>query len=334
MEKKCELCGSPKVYDIKSHFTPRSISESTYGEKDKEYIVTISPFEGTIDEFYGREHPDAEPNHIKPQPNVGKAIFCKGCEEALGKFESECQNQLNNAISALSTEEIKVFRTGRGVKYIKVPVPSNIMRMFYYSVVWRQCLEQLHVGADSSLNPVEFQKLRSILNTELHKSLNEIAKSDSFKNYPQILVFTTQQKGVDTGFNNPSGINSNPEVFFIARTICLYWKEGDITSNFGRITHIPSRFLRATALLNAGLSESCIALIKEEEFERMKAPMINKVTRDFIMTHIQKVAKHKGVSLVHAAKYLEMEAQSLRVDDSPQAYTESIIAASKKLQGL
>lgn len=104
----CAICKTRPVYHIKSHYTPRAISENTYGEKDKEYIVTITPKQGTAEEFHAREHPDATPDQIKPQPNVGKGIFCKQCEEALGRLESHCQPELMKLIPELAAGNLKL----------------------------------------------------------------------------------------------------------------------------------------------------------------------------------------------------------------------------------
>ncbi len=331
-EKRCELCGSVKVYQIKSHYTPRSISQTTYGEKDKESIITISPHDGLIDRFFGREHPDAPSNELKSQPNVGRGIFCKRCEEALGRFESHCQDKLNNALVALEQSDIKVLRMGSGIKYFKTPIPSNILRVFFYSIVWRQCLEQNHSGNDSSLDKVEFERLKSILNHELHQPLNEVAKSKSFEKYPRILIFTTFHRGVDSNFNNPSPIKSNPELFYISRTICLYWKDSSISPNFGALTQVPSRFLHTEKWLFPGSDESEIGIVNEDVFEKIKTKMIIKPMSDFMLKHLIDIARCKGISIAESKNLLQEELVRLGVGNPQDFKVEAIITASQRLQ--
>src|SRR5688572_13552669 len=116
---KCLICKDRDVYEIKSHLTPRAISENTYGKKDKEEIFEIDPKTGTHDIYKGREHPEALPDEIKKQPNVEKGIFCKKCEEALGRLESLCHPILLE-ISENLPENVYKFETVNGVKFIKV----------------------------------------------------------------------------------------------------------------------------------------------------------------------------------------------------------------------
>ena len=300
---KCLICKERDVYLIKSHLTPRAISENTYGPKDKEEIYEINPQTGQHDVFMGREHPEAVPDEIKPQPNVEKGIFCKQCEEALGRLESVCQPILLEAISKLGKSEMKITRLG-GAKTFTVQIPSNVLKIFLYSILWRQALEQKRGGQDNPLSEAEFEQLREILKNEIHKKITEIENSPTFEFYPAITLFTTYFRDEFKGFNNPHPIVTNPEVYFISEYVCLYFKDQNISSDLEKKIGLPP-FLHTPIFSIHGAKESVIAVLNEREFDRLFSIFIQKVAKDFRKTHILKVAKARNLSFFQSSILLE-----------------------------
>src|SRR5688572_11475493 len=110
----CNLCGNPQVYNIKSHYTPRAITQNTFGPTDKEAIYVINTEAGSIDKFKGRAHPLAKPDDIKSLPNTGKGIFCKACEDGFGRLESICQPTLIKSLEELNAGTIAPIKVYSG----------------------------------------------------------------------------------------------------------------------------------------------------------------------------------------------------------------------------
>lgn len=326
---KCLICKEREVYQIKSHLTPRAISENTYGPKDKEEIYEINPQTGQHDVFKGREHPEAVPDDIKPQPNVEKGIFCKKCEEALGRLESLCQPVLLEIVQKLPQGLYKV-EIVNGLKIIKVQIPSNVLNLFLLSIIWRQGLEQERAGNDNPFSKDEFEHLRVILNDEIHKTIDDIGSCGTFSAYPEVLLFTTYFHGKYNGFNNPHPIMSNPEIFFISEFVCLYWRPKAISNKLEELTGLPASLHKPLQLI--GSKESIIAIINQGVFNKIIAGLTGNVAQNYIFTHIKKVAEARQLSIYRAEVLLKITAARFSgPNPSPELYHKCLLEASRQL---
>jgi hypothetical protein len=332
MEKpKCLICTERDVYDIKSHLTPKAISENTYGGKDKEEIYSITPKTGEHDVFRGREHPNAKPGEIKPQPNVAKGIFCKQCETALGKIESFCQPPLLKAVGDLSAGKLKI-ENQESIKLFRLNVPSNVLDLFLYTVVWRQSLEQEMSGGDNPLSKQEFEHLRNIINSQIHNSIDEIATDNDFAQFPSVLLVTTYHHGEYNGFNNPFPYVTNPEVFMISEYLCLYWKNPITSKDIEELTLLPESLHFPPKFLKSSSQDSLIAVLNEKPYTNIQSRFMEKSAHDYRLTHIKRVAMVRGMTLYDAAILLEVTTRQIAGNNpTPEHYHESFLIASEKL---
>lgn len=233
LEKKtCLLCKERKVYEIKSHLTPAGITKNTYGERYKEEIYTINPKTKKIETYFGSEHPQTENRELKDAPNVRKGIFCKECEFNLGKYESLCQTKLNSIINLLGKGGYKIQHTNSGNKTIDVGVNVNILTIFFLSVIWRQCIEQILNVDESPLEYNELENLRLFILKYLKIEIRDIVKIETliFRKLSIHTTYNTKTNSVAT-YASPHSTKSNPELFFIGPIILLYWKLNEESKN-------------------------------------------------------------------------------------------------------
>ncbi len=326
-----QLCGAEKIYDIQSHYSPRAITESTFGDTDKEEIYTITPYLGSIEEYKGRAVPQDEPEKIKPLPNTGKGIFCKKCETALGALENTCQPLLNDSLEELYTGTLKYYRVREALKAFTIPAPSNILKLFLYSVVWRQCLQNKTHG-NSILTENEFSYLQSILLNELFRDQQHIVESKEYSKYPKISIFTSKRNVEKDGWANPSPLATNPELFFLGRYLILYYQDGKpLTNNLYMTLGIPS-FLHNSDLSNQnGQLTSRIGLIAEDIHAAIIKNFVRRFTATFRSFHINRVSKHRSISLKEAEITLhEMTLKICKEEDSVN-YADFLVKASDLL---
>ena len=277
---KCLLCKIGKPYYIQSHLTPAGITENTYGERNKELIYTIDSKEKVIDKYFGRDYCQTETTEIKNAPNSRKGIFCRDCEIKLGNYEFEVQDKLNALINSLGRGGYKINRTQAGIKYLSIDVHSNILIVFFQSIIWRQCIEQILDNNDNPLNDESFELLRLIVLENISIPTKEIIKIDLSSN-PKILLFTTYNTNSTkiSSFVNPSPIDSNPLLFFVGSINLLYWTDKNITEKFTEKTKIHTNLLSDELSLDKGR----IAVVSTNDWSKINYELAKNVAHRFML---------------------------------------------------
>ena len=121
----------------------------------------------------------------------------------------------------------------------------------------------------------EFEKLRTILNNEIHKTITEIAACPDFSNYAPLTILTTYNKGRSNGFNNPHTVTANPELFFISECIGLYYKPGAIIGHAD--THLPQPYQSPIEIIPVTSPDSGVVIMQEKDFDRVSNKFVLRV---------------------------------------------------------
>jgi hypothetical protein len=325
----CKLCNSEKIYDIASHYSPRAITKMTFGDSNKEEIYTISPYLGEVENFKGRAHPEGESGVIKPLPNTGKGIFCKKCEKAFEVLENICQPALNDYLQNLYIGKLELVRIKQSLKSFTIPIPSNILILFLYTVIWRQCLQQKTDVGTSVLSGLEYDYLQSILLNELFKTTKEITSSENFSSYPRISIFTSKRNVENDGWANPSPLKTNPELFFLGRYCILYFdNKEEVTKNLFSLLGIPTLLQYQNINLRAMEVESQVTIVPEKMHTHIITTFVKRASDEFMMFHIKKVANCKKIKLRDAEIMLQSITSKISTEIKYTNYSDYVIHAS------
>lgn len=271
----CRLCKTSKVYNIKSHLTPAGITVNTFGERNKEKIYTIDVKEKVIDKYYGCEYHQEETTEVKDAPNSRKGIFCQKCEDNLKIFEDAVQFKLIALINEIGKGGNK-SKTKLDVKYIDIKtIHPNILVIYFLSVVWRQCLEQILDNYDNPLTQQQFEDLRLFLVEKISTPISTIKKDDLITK-PKLLIFTTYNTKIIEACTNPNSTVTNPLIFYIGSISLLYWLDGPITQDFEKITFLNSSLLDDDLLLINGRMAIVQERIWKKLFEKFAKGLANK----------------------------------------------------------
>lgn len=276
MLETCLLCKKEKPYNINSHFTPAGITVNTFGERNKELIFTIKTQDKIINKYYGRNNPQTESTEIQEAPNVKRGIFCKICEGNLGNYENAVQSHLNEIIKNIGNGKSR-NKTSLNVKYVDIGIHANVLIVYFLSIVWRQCLEQILEKQDNPLNDILFEELRQQVFNNIAVPIKEIIKEPVIQKY-KLSIFTSYMSMEKPSYVSPHLAVSNPMVFFISSVVLLYWHNENITSDFDNITAINSNML----VDELTLDKSRLAVVNEGAWRKVHSVFASMVARQFL----------------------------------------------------
>lgn len=261
----CLLCQNNKADKKGSHYTPAGLIKREIGKRDYEEIYSINSFQASASVFKGRSNLSNTDTSIRQADHIDDYIFCSVCEKQLATIESECNERLVQFTDDLIKGNLAIRKTKNGHKYIFLKKPGkNILSLFFYSVIWRQCIQQ-KLEFQSIFTTEEFQEnLRDIIAKEIAKPLNEIEQSDNFKNYPGLIILTTYHKGDRTkSWINPNVTPSNPELFFIGAFKALIFISNNLTLDFSDRTALPNSTVDNELIINIS-AQSIVGIINED----------------------------------------------------------------------
>ena len=132
-------------------------------------------------------------------------------------------------IERLIKGHIKIFKTTKGQKYFEIQkIPKQILKYYFYSIVWRQCVEQKIGASNPILASATLEQLRNIIFNSMFLSDKELIVEDE-TNHPDFIVFTTyHKKDTSENFYQPNIILSNPKHFFLATYGLLFLIDAEI----------------------------------------------------------------------------------------------------------
>jgi len=139
----CLLCQINKADKKGSHYTPAGIVKREIGKRDYEELYSINSFRASTSVFRGRSNLNNTDTTIRKGDHVEDYIFCTTCEKQLAVIESDCNEKLIQFTDTLVKGTLQIDKTRNGSKYVTLKVPTrNILIIYFYSVIWRQCLQQ------------------------------------------------------------------------------------------------------------------------------------------------------------------------------------------------
>lgn len=250
----CLLCGVNKADKPGSHFTPAGIIKKVVGDRDKEEIYSIDAAEHSISRFMGRANLKNEDPEIKKGDHVADYILCSACEKNLGVIEGLCNQKLNLLVDDLAKGSLQVQWTREHNKFVTLPgVDKNVLALYLYSVVWRQCLSQeLGNGARMLLQQ---EQLRQIVSTGINMTLKEIKSDNAYASYPGLQSLTTYHKG-ETSANmfNPTDHRTNPYLFFVGHYSVLLHLGPAVSQDFSPKTGLPATIVDTELIINTAIT--------------------------------------------------------------------------------
>lgn len=328
----CYLCLKRPASPRKSHFTPASATEDIFGRRNKEEVYAISPHQGKIDSYFGRENLKNNDPTLKKDLNTEPYVFCKECEENLSKVEGKVVPALNKAKEDLREGIISTRRTGRFQKYFELPIHPKLVSLYFYSVVWRQAFQQLYDGQDEIFSKEIYEKLRAAVAQLIEMEEPQILASSMLSELPNLMCFTTVHDTSLSDFVNPNTIVSNPELFFVGAYDCLIFNNRVDSSNFKRATGLKIDVQDKDLYLNQ-IPQAKIQVIPKGHWEQKRAIFVNRQVDIFMRELSMKVASNKKINPLIARKLIHEKAYSIsRV--TGREYGECVTEAYHILMGI
>lgn len=304
----CLLCQHNSSDQTGSHYTPNFLLQHVVGKRDYEEIHTFNTRNLTPEEYYGRSNLSNENATISEAHHKADFIFCGKCEKALGKIESECAPFLSSINSKLGS--LKIARTKSQNKYISLSkINSNVLRLFFYSVIWRQIIQQ-ELQVSTQWHNQEFKNLlRTILTNQLYSTLNRIKNSTDFEHYPNMIILTTYSSSIkEKGFFGPSTQASSWELFYLGFFIVLISNNKSASENSLLGNDFKKLILDTELSLNTS-DKPKIVLINESPWSKIHASQTNSLSKMFFDRFIQRLIQSKGWTYNHSGAMLHEQAK-------------------------
>jgi hypothetical protein len=286
----CLLCQKSKSDKKNSHYTPASIIKKVIGERDYEEIYSIFAEEASTSVFMGRANLLNTDTRVKKPEHMEDYIFCSECERRLGIIEGVCSQPLNSLVDELAKSNLKINRTDKGNKYIFLSNPhKNILTIYFYSIVWRQCIQQQLMFDSIILTQLQQDFLRDIIYQEIYKQLPEIRQTD-MSNFPPLTILTTyHHRDLTACFINPNLTQSNPYLFFIGPYELLIWEGIMETNEFNKATALADQFKDQELRITASRG-SLIGVITELQWQKTIKRLVDKVAEKYINKYVSELS--------------------------------------------
>jgi hypothetical protein len=290
---KCHLCKTRDVSPRKSHFTPAGMSETTFGERDKEEIYQIKASQGEIDSYHGRSHPTNKNPEVKPAPHVKSDVFCKECEAALGEIESACIPFLKEVTDGLRAGAFSIKRTPSQQKFVELPFSSKVLCIYLYSVIWRQYIQQILDGQSKTLPDDLAEFLRRIIVDHIFLTKKEISESKEFSKFPDIICYTTYHRSSNSNVVNPNNRETNPELFFMGDFDALIFKGPGVSPDFYKGTALKINPDESEIQLNK-LDQTRIPIINEKDWRHKLESVFTTEAKKYNHYYITQISRKKA----------------------------------------
>jgi hypothetical protein len=307
----CYLCRKRPASQRKSHFTPATATADVFGVRGKEEIYAISPHEGKVDTYFGRDNLKNTDTTVKKDLNTEPYVFCKECEENLSKIEGKVVPLLNKATKDLKEGKVAFKRTAGFQKYFELPIHANIVSTYLYSVVWRQAFQQIYDGQDHIFSDQMYETLRVAVAKLIEMSEVQIAASAVFAGLPNIMCITTIHGEESSDAVNPNGRVSNPELIFMGNYDCLIFTNEENTSGFRKATGLKIKTSEKTLYLNQN-DKARIALIPPVDWQEKRKKFYDNEADKMIVSAALKLAAHRNIRPTLAEKMLHEKACQIK----------------------
>ncbi|MDP2338928.1 MAG: hypothetical protein Q8N05_21240 [Bacteroidota bacterium] len=300
----CLLCGARQSDKTGSHYTPASIIKKVIGKANYEEAYGINAAEATMSKFMGRSNLNNTDPNIRKHEHMEDYIFCSECERRLGVIEGICSPPLNELVDDLVAGNVKTKRTAKFNKYILLgKVHPNLLIVYFYSILWRQCLQQRLDHGTIVIPQVLQDLIRDIVAQEIYKDLKGIYQTD-ISGFPTMTILTTMHNGDLTAcFINPNTIASNPELFYIGPYIVLLWQDAQERPGFTQATGLAESW-KDSQLQITRRSLPVIGVMPETHWQRSIRRMADKEAQRFIDTLARRITVASGYSFQYCRMVL------------------------------
>ena len=213
-ESLCMLCLLRKANATGSHFAPNGLIKGSIGARNLEIAVTIDPHNPNpaIEHHYGSGVLSNTNPTPPPNPHVRDYIFCSQCEKQLSTTESVVLSFLNQDLKDVNKRrrftdtEITPHAT-----LLELPKPHrNVFNLFFYSVVWRICLQQRLENNTCVVSAAFEERIRSILARYIPMSIDELEKETIDWPYDFTVLMCPEVTVNTPAFINPNHELTNP----------------------------------------------------------------------------------------------------------------------------
>lgn len=328
----CLLCRQNPSNQKGSHYTPASIIKKVIGERDYEEAYSINANDATTSTYLGRSNLKNTDPTIRKAEHVEDYIFCSACETRLGIIEGLCGQPLNKLVDDLAKGGVTVHKTADQNKYtILAKLHKNTLIVYFYSIIWRQCLQQ-YIDQETIVLPQTFQdQLRDIVYAEIYKEKAGIEEAD-FNSYPPLTILTTYHKGdLTTCFINPNPSQSNPELFFIGPYEVLIWHDGFETPYFPTTTTLDNT-IKEVELRISSVNEARICVLNQKAWRKTIERLANNEANKYITTVAGRLRRATNLSPAYARRLVLSVARDFYVCDGGN-YITQLHRASEHLLG-
>lgn len=270
-EDLCLICGKEtdaKADATNSHFTPMGIIKSNTGKRDYEETHSIHP-NNKIETYWGSSNLKNTDPIQRPDPHKIHYIFCNTCENLLSTVLESLvidllDRGLRNSDKAQNFPETKI---SDNIWYKEcVRAESLRIKLFFYSIVWRQSLQQNLSGVASEiLSPEQMEYLRSVIYSGLYEGIENNEKIANC--YPITIVTANGFKDSTLHLISPHFNKNHPEVFCANDYLIFLYTEGFdkgiVNDDF---LGLPSEAF-SQEVMNQGSKTFKVTFIEDDAFE-------------------------------------------------------------------
>lgn len=290
----CLLCKNKPADKTGSHYTPAGIIKKVIGKRDYEEAYSLTASDASTSKFMGRSNLKNASMAIQKPEHVEDHIFCSDCEERLGIFESICHPVLDKMVDNFAAGKVPLKKTAKFNSYAVIPkIHPNLMLVYFYSVVWRQALQQLLDLNTNTFDPVFMEDLRKIILAEIYKTANQVEASD-LTNYPPLsLLCTPQHEDLTACFINPNTTPSNPELFYVGPYNVLVWHASQETPAFRKATGLTDSWKDHNLWLNT-VKDTVVGVIPQKAWQNCTGSMLKKEANKYIHTLVSRILQATG----------------------------------------
>ncbi len=306
----CLLCKQKLADKTGSHYTPAGIIKRVIGKRDYEEAYGLTASEASTSKFMGRSNLNNTSTTIQKPEHVEDHIFCSDCEERLGILEGICHPVLDKMIDDLEAEKVSTKKTAKFNRYAVLPkVHSNIMLVYFYSVIWRQALQQLLDFGTHIFDAQFMEDLRKIIHTEIYKTTQEIIDTDMSDYPPLSLLCTPHYDDLTACFINPNTTPSNPELFYVGPYNVLVWHQPQETAGFLQATGLRNSW-KDSGLWLTNTTKSVVGVIPKNTWQDCTGNMLKKEANKYISTLVKKVQQATGFPFYYCYQMLLSQTNS------------------------
>ncbi len=327
----CLLCLKEKATKTNSHFIPVALLNSNIGPRDYEEAYKVSPSEEkSLDSFKGRNNLDNNDTEIKQNPYAADYILCPTCEKELSVWENEMNPIFSKEIfKDKLNQNFQIKNTLNEVSYLECSkVNTGIFVLYFYSIVWRMCIQYKLSQEQDFIAPDEIEILRKIIydNLPYHMQPKGNIPIDKIP----FLISTCLSPDINRTSNvalcHPQ--HENPYCFYINDFIVLisFLGSESLKNKIG-INHPIS-----SLIINNIRDVVKIGLLKKEGWEARQEDILTKIAKALTERYILDLSKITGMSLNDCNNLLHSQSKLIN-EQSGISYGEAFVEGFKRITG-